>query len=57
VLLGKVYDVDRLTTRAIDYVMWANMLLPGLEKRQDITMHRCPVTIGLIDPRHGGLVC
>src|SRR6266581_8798675 len=46
VLLGKVYDVDILTTTAIDYVTWDNVLPPGLEKRQDITIHRFPVTIG-----------
>ena len=46
VLLGKVYDVDILTTTAIDYVTWANVLPAGLEKRQDITIHRFPVTIG-----------
>jgi glycosyltransferase involved in cell wall biosynthesis len=46
VLLGKVYDVDILTTTAIDYVTWDNVLPPGLEKRQGVTIHRFPVTIG-----------
>ena len=46
VLLGKVYYVDILTTTAIDYVTWANVLPAGLEKRQGITIQRFPVTIG-----------
>lgn len=46
VLLSKVYDVAILTTTATDYVTWANALPAGLEKRQDITIHRFPVTVG-----------
>jgi glycosyltransferase involved in cell wall biosynthesis len=46
VLLGKAYDVDILTTTALDYITWANVLPAGLEKRQGITTHRFPVTIG-----------
>ena len=46
VLLGTAYDVDILTTTALDYITWANVLPVGLEKRQGITIHRFPVTIG-----------
>ena len=46
ILLGEVYDVDILTTTATDYITWANVLPAGLEKRQGITIHRFPVTLG-----------
>jgi len=46
VLLSKVYDVELLTTTATDYITWANVLPEGLEKRQDITIHRFTVSIG-----------
>lgn len=46
VLLGTAYEVDILTTTALDYITWANVLPAGHEKRQGITIHRFPVTIG-----------
>ncbi len=45
-LLKDVYEVDILTTTAIDIQDWANALPAGVEKREDVSIHRFPVTIG-----------
>jgi glycosyltransferase involved in cell wall biosynthesis len=45
-LLDEAYNVELLTTTALDYITWANVLPAGFEKRQGITIHRFPVTIG-----------
>src|SRR5262245_42661062 len=45
-LLKDVYDVDILTTRAINILDWANTLPEGVEMRDGIAIHRFTVTIG-----------
>jgi glycosyltransferase involved in cell wall biosynthesis len=44
-LLRDAYEVDVLTSCAVDYVTWANALPPGPESRDGITIHRFPVTL------------
>jgi glycosyltransferase involved in cell wall biosynthesis len=45
-LLKDVYEVDILTTTAIDIQDWANALPEGVEMRDGVAIHRFPVTIG-----------
>lgn len=45
-LLKDNYDVDILTTTAINIVDWANTLPEGVEMRDGISIHRFRVTIG-----------
>ncbi len=45
-LLRDAYDVDILTTTAIDIIDWANTLPEGVEMRERIAIHRFKVTIG-----------
>ena len=45
-LLKDVYQVDILTTTAIDIQDWANVLPAGVEMREGVAIHRFPVTIG-----------
>jgi glycosyltransferase involved in cell wall biosynthesis len=52
-LLNSTYAVDVLTTTAVDYVSWANVLPAGLERRQGITVRRFPVTVGRSGYWHG----
>lgn len=44
-LIKDEYDVDLLTTTAIDYVQWDNVLPVGKETREGICIYRFPVTI------------
>jgi glycosyltransferase involved in cell wall biosynthesis len=44
-LLKDHYQVDLLTTTALDYVKWDNVLPAGQETREGICIHRFPVTI------------
>jgi glycosyltransferase involved in cell wall biosynthesis len=53
-LLKNDYQVDVLTTTAIDIRDWANVLPAGVETRDGISIHRFPVTIGRI-PHWGAL--
>src|SRR5215203_2388823 len=45
-LLKDVYEVDLLTTTAIDIQDWANVLPEGVEHLDGVAIHRFPVTIG-----------
>ena len=45
-LLKDAYDVDILTTTAIDIQDWANALPAGVEHREGVSINRFPVTIG-----------
>lgn len=45
-LLSDAYDVDLLTTTALDISDWANVLPEGTTRRDGIDVHRFPVTIG-----------
>ena len=45
-LLKDVYQVDILTTTAIDIQHWTNTLPEGLEMREGVAINRFPVTIG-----------
>ncbi|MBW4597120.1 MAG: glycosyltransferase [Brasilonema angustatum HA4187-MV1] len=45
-LLSDEYKVDVLTTTALEYTSWANVLPAGSEAKQDINIYRFPVTIG-----------
>lgn len=45
-LLSEQFKVDILTTTALEYTSWANVLSPGLEEKQGISIHRFSVTIG-----------
>ena len=45
-LLSEVYQVDILTTTAIDILHWSNTLPEGVEMRDGIAINRFPVTIG-----------
>ena len=45
-LLKDVYQVDILTTTAIDIQHWTNVLPAGVEMRDGVSIHRFPVTIG-----------
>ena len=47
-LLKNDYQVDVLTTTAIDIRDWANVLPAGVETRDGVSIHRFPVTIGRI---------
>ena len=53
-LLKNDYDVDILTTTAIDIRDWANVLPEGVETRDGVSIHRFPVTIGRI--HHWGIL-
>lgn len=45
-LLARRYDVDVLTTTALDYMTWANELPAGDEAREGVRVRRFPVTAG-----------
>ena len=45
-LLKDVYQVDILTTTAIDIQHWTNVLPADVEMRDGVAIHRFPVTIG-----------
>jgi glycosyltransferase involved in cell wall biosynthesis/SAM-dependent methyltransferase len=45
-LLKDSYDVEVLTTTAIDTYDWANALPPGFELREGVGIRRFPVTLG-----------
>ncbi|HEU4477879.1 MAG TPA: glycosyltransferase [Pyrinomonadaceae bacterium] len=45
-LLKDSYDVEVLTTTAMDTEYWTNVLPPGIELRENIPLHRFPVTLG-----------
>lgn len=45
-LLSPEFQVDVLTTTALEYTSWANVLPPGLEIKQSVNIYRFPVTIG-----------
>ncbi|BAZ67917.1 MAG: glycosyltransferase family 4 protein [Pelatocladus maniniholoensis HA4357-MV3] len=45
-LLSDEFKVDIITTTALDYTTWANVLTPGCETKQSINIYRFPVTIG-----------
>src|SRR5262245_8610564 len=45
-LLRDAYEVEVLTTTAMDYVTWANVLPAGVERRDGVTLRRFPVPIG-----------
>ena len=47
-LLKDDYDVDILTTTAIDIRDWANALPEGVETRDGVSIRRFAVTIGRI---------
>ncbi len=53
-LLKDHYQVDVITTTAIDIRDWANALPEGVEMRDGVSIHRFPVTIGRI-PHWGAL--
>src|SRR5215510_6186886 len=53
-LLKNDYQVDVLTTTAIDIRDWANVLPTGVELRDGVSIRRFPVTIGRI-PHWGAL--
>lgn len=53
-LLKNDYDIDILTTTAIDIRDWANALPEGVEERDGVSIHRFAVTIGRI-PHWGAL--
>lgn len=45
-LLSEIYDVDVLTTTAVDIRDWANTLPEGVERYEGVNIHRFLVTIG-----------
>lgn len=45
-LLRDAYEVDLLTTTAVDTAEWANTLPAGIERKDGIRIRRFPVTIG-----------
>ena len=45
-LLSEVYQVDILTTTALDILHWSNTLPEGVEMREGVAINRFPVTIG-----------
>ncbi len=45
-LLSHQFQVDIITTTAVEYTNWDNVLSPGVENKQGISIHRFPVTIG-----------
>lgn len=45
-LLSDEFKVDVITTTALEYTTWANVLSPGCETKQGINIYRFPVTIG-----------
>lgn len=45
-LLSTSYEVDVLTTTALDITTWANALPEGVESRAGVRIHRFPVTKG-----------
>lgn len=49
-LLRAQFEVDILTTTAIDYITWANDLPSGCEQREGVQIHRFPVTITRTNP-------
>ena len=44
-LLNGAFNVDILTTTALDYTTWSNDLPPGTEDRDGIIIRRFPVSI------------
>jgi len=44
--LKDAFQVEVITTTALDYMTWDNVLHPGLETRDNISIRRFPVTIG-----------
>jgi glycosyltransferase involved in cell wall biosynthesis/SAM-dependent methyltransferase len=50
-LLRDTYDVDVLTTTAVDAAYWSNVLPEGLETREGINIHRFHVDIGYSEYR------
>jgi glycosyltransferase involved in cell wall biosynthesis len=44
-LLSDAFDVDILTTTSLDYTTWANALPAGVERRDNIDIHRFQVSI------------
>jgi hypothetical protein len=48
-LLSNSYQVDVLTTTAIDTSVWANLLPAGTETKDGVRLVRFPVTIGRSD--------
>jgi len=51
-LLSDEFNVDVITTTALEYTTWANALSPGCETKQGINIYRFPVTIGRSDYWH-----
>jgi glycosyltransferase involved in cell wall biosynthesis len=51
-LLSHKFQVEILTTTALEYRDWANDLSPGIEIKQGVTINRFPVTIGRTDYWH-----
>lgn len=45
-MLSEDYEVNVLTTTALDITTWANALPEGVERRDGVSIHRFPVTIG-----------
>lgn len=45
-LLSDNYDVEVLTTTALDITTWANALPEGVERHAGVSVHRFPVTTG-----------
>src|SRR5882724_358665 len=45
-LLREIYDVDVLTTTAVDIQDWANALPEGVEQVDGVSIHRFRVTVG-----------
>jgi glycosyltransferase involved in cell wall biosynthesis len=45
-LLSPACAVDVLTTTAVDYTTWADVLPAGVERRQGVNVRRFPVTLG-----------
>jgi glycosyltransferase involved in cell wall biosynthesis/SAM-dependent methyltransferase len=50
-LLGDTYEVDVLTTTAVDAAYWSNVLPEGLEIRAGINIHRFHVDVGYSEYR------
>lgn len=45
-MLSEAYEVDVLTTTALDITTWANATPSGIERRAGVNIHRFPVTTG-----------
>ena len=45
-LLSERFQVDIITTTALDYICWDDVLPPGVEIKQGVNIRRFPVTIG-----------